>query len=48
MFCSICEKNNHNTKDCYKKQVEGVSDEINFELGAEIGEKSEQNAEAPV
>ena len=48
MYCSICEKFNHNTKDCYKKQVEGVSDDINFDLGAEIGEKSEENAEAPV
>ncbi len=48
MFCSFCEKFNHNTKDCYKKQVEGVSDDINFDLGVEIGEKSEENMEAPV
>ena len=48
MYCSICEKFNHNTKDCYKKQVEGVSGGINFDLGAEIGEKSEENAEVPV
>jgi hypothetical protein len=48
MYCSICEKFNHNTKDCYKKQVEGVSDDINFDLGAEIGEKSEEITEAPV
>ena len=39
MYCSICEKFNHNTKDCYKKQVEGVSGDINFDLGAKIGEK---------
>ena len=50
MYCSICEKFNHNTKDCYKKQVEGVSGDINFDLGAQIGEKSEEHAhaEAPV
>ena len=48
MFCSICEKFNHNTKDCYKKQVEGVSGDINFDWGAEIGEKLEVNTEAPV
>ncbi len=48
MYCSICEKFNHNTKDCYKKQVEGVSGDINFDLGAKIGEKSEEDAEAPV
>jgi hypothetical protein len=48
MYCSICEKFNHNTKDCYKKQVEGVSGDINFDLGAQIGEKSDEHAEAPV
>jgi hypothetical protein len=48
MYCSICEKFNHNTKDCYKKQVEGVSGDINFDLGAKIGEKLEEDAEAPV
>ena len=48
MFCSICEKFNHNTKDCYKKQVDGVSGDINYDLGAEIGEKLEEYAEEPV
>jgi len=48
MYCSICEKFNHNTKNCYEKQVKGVSDDINFDLGAEIGQKSEENMEAPV
>jgi hypothetical protein len=48
MYCSICEKFNHNTKDCYKKQVEGVSGDINFDLSAQIGEKSDEHAEAPV
>ena len=48
MYCSICEKFNHTTKDCYKKQVQGVSGDINVDWGAEIGEKSEVNTEAPV
>jgi hypothetical protein len=48
MFCSICEKFTHNTKDCYKNQVDGVSGDINYDLGDEIGEKLEENAEAPV
>ncbi len=47
-FCSICEKFNHNTKDCYKNQVDGVSGDINYDLGAKFGEKLEENAEAPV
>ena len=48
MFCSIYEKFNHNTKDCYKKQVDGVSGDINYDLGAEIGDKLEEYAEEPV
>jgi hypothetical protein len=28
--------------------VEGVSGDINFDLGAQIGEKSDEHAEAPV
>ena len=48
MYCSICEKFNHNTKDCYKKQVEGVLGDINVDLGAKISEKLEEDAEAPV
>jgi len=39
---------NHNTKDCYKKQVDGVSEDINYDLGTEIGEKLEEYAEKPV
>jgi hypothetical protein len=38
----------NNTKDCYKKQVDGVSGDINYDLGAEIGEKLEEYAEEPV
>ena len=38
MFCSLCEKFIHNTKDCYKNQVDGVSGDINDDLSAEIGE----------
>ncbi len=38
MFCSLCEKFNHNTKNCYKNKVDG----------AEIGEKSEECTEEPV
>ena len=48
MFCSLCLKFNHNTKDCYKKQVDGVSGDINYDLGAEIGDKLEEYAEEPV
>ena len=48
MFCSLCEKFNHNTKDCYKNKVDGVSDDINYDLGTEIGEKLEEYAEVPV
>ena len=46
MFCSLCEKFNHSTKDCYKNKVE-VSGDINYDLGAEIGEKLEEYAEEP-
>jgi hypothetical protein len=38
MYCSICEKINHSTNDCYKSKWRD----------AQIGEKSEENAEAPV
>ena len=48
MYCSICEKFNHNTKDCFKNQVEGVSGGINIDLGATIGAKSDEGTEAPV
>ncbi len=48
MHCSICEKFNHNTKDCFKNQVEGVLGGINIDLGATIGAKSNEGTEAPV
>ncbi len=48
MYCSICEKFNHNTKDCFKKQVEGVSGGINIDLGATIGANLDEGTEAPV
>jgi hypothetical protein len=38
MYCSICEKINHSTNDRYKSKWRD----------AQIGEKSEENAEAPV
>ena len=46
MCYSIRETFNHNTKVCYKHHVAGVSGEINYDLGAEIGKKIEENAEA--
>ena len=46
MFCSICETFNHNTKVCYKHHVAGVSGDINYDLGAKIGKKIEENNEA--
>ena len=48
MYCSICEKFNHNTKDCFKNQVEGVLGGINIDLGATIGAKLDEGTEAPV
>ena len=48
MYCSICEKFIHNTKDCYKNQVDGVSGDINYDLGTKIGEKLDKGSEAPV
>jgi hypothetical protein len=48
MYCSVCEKFNHNTKDCYQNKVDGVSGEIVYDLGAEIGGKTEEGAEAPL
>ena len=48
MYCSICEKFNHNTKDCYKNQVDWVSGDINYDLDAKIGEKLDEGSEAPV
>ena len=34
MFCTICHKYNHNTKDCYKNPVNNPSETNELELGS--------------
>jgi len=41
-------KNSTTTQRTAIKTVDGVSDDINYDLGIEIGEKLEEYAEVPV